>query len=1506
MLYQSTIFLLITYPLLTRVPPLTTPSYFDFDASLSSNIDEARSLLVEQRKSGPGYKQPDQQKRHVFRSKKTKDAKCNSASWTFTKHEVAKAFEGILSRTPLPAPGVAQALLSHTSVRSLDELWSHLDDPELEKRTSGSGTTTMVPNITWLDEVCNQGNLEYIRLLCQAGLSQASLNSAFTVSLLMHSTEAMQLLLSFGAAVSADSQDAIEARVKSNDIDLIRLLLSTSTSMSSEAWRDVLDLDIQSSEAKWIQSPEVLLLCLAHRPELGNSQLLQSALELQNYPTTVVVLCYGDFRAGLSRAFCRQACELACLVGDDERRHQFFKTLDECKFVEDSPVLRQELLKDVESRLTPMVKLLANAGVIVDMEPHNSFHRAVSQKDFELVGFLAPFKLNQQPLLVESLVILGASVEFKNACVIQTALRMKDLDVLETLLRNKCSAKLLSATIPTAMSLHPRHTRLQALKALVRKGILVQDLSKPLQTLVSEDGDVDSELIQFLLQNKAPIDGVGDNASNALLTAARKGALSTLVMLCNAKPQNETLSKAVPVAFNTIDSHGDDVALSMIRLLLRKGASGSPIHRTLLHAIEKDKHDIARILLKHGADANHGGGGGFHIALAMKNLNLLRLLCASCPPSQATIEAKLFVALDPRNYQSNVLQILLTSTRYANVALNKVFSSDMLKGNPNNAAIIPTLLSHGLDVNIRNGDLLIFAIREKNIDLLQKILSANPNAASLTAAFHIVPSAKSKMLELIVMNLLLEKAKSTEIGQSAALPRQIPLAVSGDFAGLRLLLRHNAVVALENLRKACLATASSTKSWTEKRELIEALFAHCAAVSKEDLSVLLVGSITLFSKCPQLPQLLVTRGAEVTFEGLKAVLEEGSLDLLSILLGSIRNNDTAAKTFQRVRQITMAHERRYLIYQYVLTKGVSNDDKSEALLYSLKTDGLSDLSIPKLLLDHGASPGYRKGESVSIVIRANSPKSLQVIRLLCQYIIDDGMATAVFNVVLKHTMLKRHIQMEIYRPLLEWKINESSLSQALFESFSGDPPDLPFVTLLLAKGADPNKRSGHCFAMAAKKETLAEFRLLCRNAKRPVVLKVLLNRFNEEKEVVKWFAVCLEESEGSSKTNQDELAFLCMRKFPTGTVLLKLLLENGISVSAKIDHCICPDWMAESCTVLIWALLQTPRIGNGVILLLLAQGDTALLTYSTPQTKVSAAFLCLLDKTRIPILKALLDRDRDGVSEYVIPGSSFVPLSMHPKTVKNDSDQPHTQAELPLQLASLYLGNFEAFQLIASEITPNDSTLHLAAVLALPKFVNWLLGSHDPNHQAEEFDNMTPLALVCASKPDPCCKVANEEAGWRERQEETMRLLANVTDSKWRYRHMTILHWSMDNGLETAKAIVKALDIAHDTEKNKKYLYTDREGVKYTPEEYITKLWDASDADKKALIACLKSSSPAHGSHVRPRKGAKKAGRGHAKAAPPVETWMPTVRLTSEALIGAHLAPRADGLPGKWPDRTRW
>jgi len=213
-----------------RIPVLAESQVRGAEASFLSNIDEARYMLVHQRTSEPGYRQPHLQKRHFFRSKKGKEAKCNTVNWVFTKHDIAKAFDDLLSRPPLPAPGVAQALLSQACVATLDELWCHFYNPKLEKRTESRAnisrssvlpksistvvltarssvaletTSAMVPEITWLDEVCRQGNLEYVRLMCQAGLSQDALDRAFEIALSKHSMDTMEVLLSFGAVASA-------------------------------------------------------------------------------------------------------------------------------------------------------------------------------------------------------------------------------------------------------------------------------------------------------------------------------------------------------------------------------------------------------------------------------------------------------------------------------------------------------------------------------------------------------------------------------------------------------------------------------------------------------------------------------------------------------------------------------------------------------------------------------------------------------------------------------------------------------------------------------------------------------------------------------------------------------------------------------------------------------------------------------------------------------------------------------------------------------------------------------------------------------------------------------------------------------------------------------------------------------------------------------------------------------------------------------------------------------
>jgi hypothetical protein len=216
--------------------------------------------------------------------------------------------------------------------------------------------------------------------------------------------------------------------------------------------------------------------------------------------------------------------------------------------------------------------------------------------------------------------------------------------------------------------------------------------------------------------------------------------------------------------------------------------------------------------------------------------------------------------------------------------------------------------------------------------------------------------------------------------------------------------------------------------------------------------------------------------------------------------------------------------------------------------------------------------------------------------------------------------------------------------------------------------------------------------------------------------------------------------------------------------------------------------------------------------------------------------------DRGEISQYEIPGSSFGALGVYPEVFDKASGLIEAIEELPLREAALYLGNFEAYLLITGgTTTPNDGSFHVAALLALPKFAEWLLETHDPDYGAEEFDRMVPLACVCAAKPQPWCKIANEESDWQTRQRDTIHLLARVTSSTWRYRNMTILHWAMEHGLETTKEVVKALDIRNDLERDEKYLYIDREGIEYSPQQYVMKVWQADVKEKKTLVSCLEA-----------------------------------------------------------------
>jgi hypothetical protein len=811
----------------------------------------------------------------------------------------------------------------------------------------------------------------------------------------------------------------------------------------------------------------------------------------------------------------------------------------------------------------------------------------------------------------------GASAEFQEGAAIRTAILKEDFEILGILIQGRCSPDILSTMIPTVVALKSKSNRLRAMESLVKKGVLPDALGWAVKFLLfSKEDPIDLELMKLLLEYMPSNGGINNHADGCILAAARLGNLPVLAMLCEAGGRVETMSKAVPLAFQTMHDRGYDVALGVIKLLLEKGAAGVPIHDALLAAALQDRRlDIVRILLNYNADANHNKGAAFAVALKTTNLKLLDILCKKCPPTSANLMVLLSMFIDPQYYSVAALELLLgsaPSTDALESTLEKLSMLASFKDNPNITTIIPCFLRHGLDVDVDNGSLLRLAVQKEDMGLLKTLLSANPCNATIQATFRAAVDVLSRKAKLEMMELLLWQAESAEIGQSEFLLGLTQSALAGDPGGLKLVLRHRAAVDFNDgkavqmaaiagdlevldmllssrptwssISRACSATGSSALGYHQKLEVFKRLLTADHKASTEDLSALLAESIARHPKDVQLPTLLLARGAVPDFVILKFALEYCSQGMYITLLSKIQDDSVAQEVFRLVRSRSrMPGSQRYQIYQHLLTKRIPSDEISGALLGSLS---LMNLDLPKLLLEHGAAVGYNEGKAFHLALYSD-----KTFKLLTQYIKDDHTAGIAFDLAVRMNVFKDPREREeLYRHLLHWNIPETSLSHALEDSLKEGKSATSVVQLLLRKGADANVNNGRCVLLACIADAEPQFRALCRHAKLDTVLQILLAYFQEEGQVVQWFNICLEERPPAAKIEHYGLLFECLSKFPNGTALLKLVLDNGVPASAMKAFNVYSGGPPEQCTALLWALLAKPEVGTDAILALVARG----------------------------------------------------------------------------------------------------------------------------------------------------------------------------------------------------------------------------------------------------------------------------------------------------------------------------
>ncbi|KAI0532381.1 hypothetical protein GGR58DRAFT_490570 [Xylaria digitata] len=593
---------------LELVRPLAAPIVPSFESDLPTSDDEARALLVEVRTKDPNYVPPSEQRRHFFRSPKAKRTVLDDRTWTFNKHEIATALDGLLSQRPLSHPGIVQALMSHAGDTTLEELWHHLYDPDLEKRMKKGERITPLArhDMTWLHTVVAADRLDYISLLCSRGPGQRALDQAFTIALSKNAYEILKLLLGYGA-IAHSSREIIREKICNEDITLVRLLLSASSSMNTSAWNYCIEPAVRG-QCTGRRSHEILLLVLPRYPFPDSVDLLYEALKSEDIIRVSILLAYGNIEDN-SAAANSHAFQIVAQIRDHARRYEFLDLLLKAGMHSDEDVLREELFKGVQRRHDNLVQLLVKSEVGINIAPHDSLYWAVSKMDFEMLEILKHGKLElptsylwdvaptsasetdlvrlakilndlggvgepldrqllhaakrKHAILAHCLVQYGASAEFQDAAAIKTALDSADLDMLEILLQGSCSREVLSTTVLHAMKITPRGPRLRAMKALMVKGVEDKALDVPLQMVAREGQGFDSELMNMLLTCGASVDYKSENG-NTIAIAVQMRDMAMLELLCEAGPSMETMCNALVTVSGTFSTMQLSMALDRV------------------------------------------------------------------------------------------------------------------------------------------------------------------------------------------------------------------------------------------------------------------------------------------------------------------------------------------------------------------------------------------------------------------------------------------------------------------------------------------------------------------------------------------------------------------------------------------------------------------------------------------------------------------------------------------------------------------------------------------------------------------------------------------------------------------------------------------------------------------------------------------------------------------------------------------------------------------------------
>ena len=1005
--------------------PVVEPPRRDSIAISSVDQQDARERLTLQRTTSTFYKDPNKQKRNVFRSKKEKAAQNDTSGWVFSKIEKFAELDSQIRRGgPV---GIAQAILSARDSNPIDANANYV------YQENGTAVATSTSN-GWLDLVAERNDVNYVRLLTAFGASQQSKDRALGMALKKGAIGAVQELLRNSADPNESGFEYFMNAIEGQDTQLIQIFLTAIVPLRPECISEALIATVCRG------TPDLVVLLFAHGAsgDYADGRALSTAIAGEQVDEAATILFHSN--GALSVTSLIKATEAACRIGPESPKCQILELLLCAGANPNTSTLQDQLLRAVRDDQGKLVELLIRYGTSPDRNDAESLRLAIAKGQTNLVTVLLQGPVNKisasraleeakaledtedykfvVAALVEKgvsedslhrcladavdkdcgaslapmLISQGANLDYADAYCLRVALQQNNLSLLQVLLKGHCHPSILCKTLPHAMRFQPQSERFHVMASILEKEVSGKALHIALQMLVSDGKDaIDYRLMDLLIRKNASVDFF-DESGNCICIAVAQENEKALDLLTQGDPSADTVSTALgflPVSFAKSEAADYERTIRMARLLLKKGAHGSAASEMLIKAVRDDYRGKAlELLLTHNADANYKNGKAIEMALCLPEIEVLDRLCRRSNLNRKTFATQLPNALKPKGFD------LQKGTLFARTASNYKYEGilDMpllqeVQFNGSRKEIIELLLSLGASVNFQDGEVLRHAVSKGDIETTHLLLPARPTTVNVARAFPSIMQIKDLSTRYALMQALLD--------------------YGGPGMGDEALLQ------------------ASREANPDDLSHVELLLQHKASPDFKD-------------------------GAPV-LESIKAK----NLPLLDLLVKSQPTGKTLTKAFNLARKMQCSREERHQTFAALLKSGFDGFETSQALIEVVERSA-TDTETSVLLLDHGASVDRHQGRAMQVVASAGS---LQLLNIFIRKGPHQKCLDAAFHAA-TDAQLETEMEKAIYSTLLEARISRDLISRALFQATHQDLIDKPLLLLLIRFKASLDAEDG--------------------------------------------------------------------------------------------------------------------------------------------------------------------------------------------------------------------------------------------------------------------------------------------------------------------------------------------------------------------------------------------------------------------------------------------------------------